>query len=109
MGSDNLLSKSIRPLSLLVLLLIEIGIVAASAFGAHVDPIIVGQVGVLLSGAFGFYFNSRKAEKVAAQNTRANIQLEKIRTKHDQKQERRQSRRERRADRREERDQDKLD
>jgi len=109
MASDSLLSKSIRPLVLVVLLILQVLIVVLSAFGLHVDIAIVTQHGVLLTGAFSFYFNSRKAEKVAAQNAKANIQLEKIRTRHDHKIERKQIRQERRNARRAERKQEKED
>lgn len=109
MASDNWLSKSIRPLVLLVLMVLQVLIVVLSACGLHVDVAIVTQHGVLLSGAFGFYFNSRKAEKVAAQNAKANIELEKIRTKHTIKTERKEARQDRKAARRAERDQDSKD
>ena len=109
MASDSWLSKSIRPLVLVVLLLLQILIVVLSAFGLHVDVAIVTQHGVLLTGAFGFYFNSRKAEKVAAQNAKANIRLEKIRTKHNQKIEHKQAGQDRRNARRFERKQDTED
>lgn len=109
MASDSWLSKSIRPLVLVVLLLLQVLIVVLSAFGLHVDIAIITQHGVLLTGAFSFYFNSRKAEKVAAQNAKANIQLEKIRTRHSQKIERKQVKQDRRNARRLERTQDTED
>lgn len=109
MNSDNWLSKSIRPLVLLVLLLLQVIIVVLSAFQFHVDVAIVAQHGVLLSGAFGFYFSSRKAEKVAAQNAKANIEIEKLKTRHQLRQERKEARQERRLERRRERKQDKED
>ena len=109
MTSDSWLSKSIRPLVLLVLMVLQVLIVILSASGFTVDPAIILQHGVLLSGAFGFYFNSRKAEKVAAQNAKANIDLEKIKSKHNQKLERKQARQDRRNARRAERNQDKDD
>jgi len=109
MSSDSWLSKSIRPLVLVVLLILQVLIVVLSAFGLHVDIAIITQHGVLLTGAFSFYFNSRKAEKVAAQNAKANIQLEKIRTKHNQKIERKEASQDRRSTRRFERKQDTED
>lgn len=107
MGSDNWLSKSIRPLVLLTLLFLQVLIVVLSAFGKHVDIAIVSQHGVLLTGAFSFYFSSRKAEKVAAQNAKANIELEKIKTKHDNKIELKKIKQSKRNKRREERSQEK--
>jgi len=99
MKSDNWLSKSIRPMTLIVLLLIQVCIVVLSAFGKHVDETIVIQHGVLLSGAFGFYFNSKKAERIAQKNAEANIKIEKIKAREN----RRENRHERREERREER------
>ena len=106
MTSDSWLSRSIRPLILLVLLGLQVLIVALSAFGLHVDIAIVTQHGVLLTGAFSFYFNSRKAEKIAAHNAKANIDMEKLKTKHAHKIERKQVRQEKRDARRAERKQD---
>lgn len=106
MNSDNWLSKSIRPISLLVLLALQIAIVILSAFSYNVDPVIVGQHGILLSAAFGFYFSSRKAEKVAAQNAKASIEVEKIKVKSDIRQQRKELRHQRRLERRKSREQD---
>ncbi len=109
MNSDNWLSKSIRPLTLLCLMVLQILMVILSSLGYHVDETIVIQHGVLMSGAFGFYFNSRKAEKVAAQNAKANIELEKIKTKQEVKKERKELKASLRAKRRFERKQEKED
>lgn len=109
MNSDNWLSKSIRPLVLLILLGLEILIVLLSAFGYSVDQAIIVQIGVLLSGAFGFYFSSRKSEKVAAQNAKANVEMERMRTKHDMKMERKELKASRKAARRSERIQESED
>ena len=84
MNSDNRLSKSIRPMTLLILLGLELIVVVLSAMGKTVDQTIVIQLGVLLSGAFGFYFNSKKAERVAAKNALANIRIEKIKARTQQ-------------------------
>lgn len=100
MASDNWLSKSIRPLSLLILLGLQCFVVVFSTFGHHVDSVIVGQLGTLLLGAFGFYFNSKKIERVASQNAKANIEMEKLKTKQELKQERKQLRHDRRMERR---------
>ena len=109
MNSDNWLSKSIRPLTLLVLMLLQILIVVLSAFGFEVNETIVIQHGVLLSGAFGFYFSSRKAEKVAAQNAKANVEIEQLKTRHEHRMERKQLKASIRASRRAERKQDQED
>ena len=109
MTSDNWLSKSIRPMSLLVLLIVVAFMGIMSTFGHHPDKVIMGELVILLGSAFGFYFDSRKREKMAAKNAAANIEMEKLKTKHQIKQERKQLRADRKAARRAERTQDKED
>lgn len=82
MAGDNWLSKSVRPLTLVVLMALQVLIVLLSAFGLEISETIIIQHGILLSGAFGFYFNSRKAEKISARNAVANIQMEKLKVRH---------------------------
>ena len=89
MQSDNWLSKSIRPLALLILLGLQIVIVALSAFGYHVDMAIVVQHGTLLMTAFGFYFSSRKAEKIAAQRAKSEISIKELEAKQTRRERRR--------------------
>jgi hypothetical protein len=65
MSSDSWLSKNIRPLMLVALFTAYTGFALASVFDydtktAYVD--LLGQWGML---AFGFYFGSRGAEKIA--------------------------------------------
>jgi hypothetical protein len=65
MASDSWLSKNIRPMMLISLFVAYVGFALASVFDfdtktAYVD--LLGQWGML---AFGFYFGSRGAEKVA--------------------------------------------
>jgi hypothetical protein len=65
MASDSWLSKNIRPMMLIALFVAYVGFALASVFDldtktAYVD--LLGQWGML---AFGFYFGSRGAEKVA--------------------------------------------
>jgi hypothetical protein len=116
MQSDNWLSKSIRPLSVLILLLVVSTIAILSSFGYKTDPILYGEISAVFMTALGFYFNSKKAERVmqkkaemASKNAKANIQLETLKTKHELKQERKELRHERRLERRRERKQDKED
>lgn len=109
MLSDNWLSKSIRPLSVLVLLSVVCIMGLGSLFGLKPDPVIMGELIALLMTAFGFYFQSRKNEKVAAENAKANIELEKIKVKASTKIEKKEAKRERRNARRAERKQDKED
>lgn len=109
MNSDNWLSKSIRPLSLLILLAVVCFIGIMSSFGFDADPVIMGELVVLLGSAFGFYFDSRKREKIALQNAKANVKVEQLKTRHQLKQEKKEARHERRLERRRERKQDKED
>lgn len=81
MASDNFLSKTIRPITLIWLLALETLVVLLDSFGYSVDVTTKGQVGVLLLSAFGFYFQSKKNERVAEKNAKANIELERIKTK----------------------------
>jgi hypothetical protein len=65
MASDSWLSKNIRPMMLIALFVAYVGFALGSVFDldtktAYVD--LLGQWGML---AFGFYFGSRGAEKVA--------------------------------------------
>ena len=96
MVSDSWLSKNIRPITLIFLMLCEALIIVAMIAGKPVDQWIVGQVGTLLFGAFGFYFNSRKGEKMMAEKARASTQIEKIRLKAQIKEDRREARRKKR-------------
>jgi len=90
MGSDNKLSKSIRPITLIFLLLLEgFIVVTEGAFGFEIDVATKTQVGLLLGAALGFYFDSKKQERIAQKNASANIQLEKIRVKAEIKEKRR--------------------
>ena len=109
MSSDNWLSKSIRPLSLLILLSVVCIMALASTFGYSADPVLFGEIVLLLGSAFGFYFDSRKREKIAAQNAKANLQIEKLKVRAKTKQARKEIRAERRAARRAERKQEKED
>lgn len=85
MGSDNWLSKSIRPITLIVLLALEALLILLDAFGREISIELQLQIGALLMSAFGFYFNSKKAERIAEKNAKANIEIEKqkIQDKHE--------------------------
>jgi len=106
MQSDNWLAKAIRPLSLLLLLSTVVLMSILSSFGYEADPIIFGELSVLLGSAFGFYFDSRKREKIASQKAKAAIEIQKMKTKQEIKKERKMLRQDRRRKRRERRDQD---
>lgn len=87
MESDNWLSKSIRPITVLVLLFLEILIVILSAFGHKIPDEILIQHGTLLASSIGFYFYSKKSERVATRNADANAKIVKMQLEHDFKKE----------------------
>ncbi len=101
MASDNLLSKIVRPITLWYLGLLEGIIVIASVCGVVIDIAIVSQVGLLFGSAVGFYFHSKKGERIADKNASANMKLKAIELKHAEKMERRQFIEDRRERRRE--------
>ena len=88
MTSDSWLSKNIRPITLLFLLLCQGAIVVGMLCGLPTNVAIVSQVGTLLFGAFGFYFNSKKGERIAQHNAKANIEITKMQMKAEEKRER---------------------
>ncbi len=75
MASTSWLSKNIRPIAFIFALVCQgalIGVALVySWYGKEVDPWIVGQVGTLLTITTGFYFNSKKGEKIAFMNAEA--------------------------------------
>jgi len=92
MASDNWLSKSIRPLTLIFLLICEGIIIIAGAMEVEVDGVITGQIGLLLGSAVGFYFDSKRRERIADKATTATIRMEKMKLKHEIRKERKASR-----------------
>ncbi len=81
MASDSFLSKNVRPGTLLFLMLCQTLIIVAELADRSVSDAIIIQVGTLLTGAFSFYFYSRRTEKIAVNNAKANIRIEKIKAK----------------------------
>lgn len=109
MNSDNWLSKSIRPLSVLVLLVVICIMGIASCFGYNADPVLFGELVVLLGTAFGFYFSSRKREKIAFMEAKAAVTIERDRNKLSLVKDRKNIRQIHRQERRKERKQEKED
>ena len=95
MASDNWLSKSIRPMTLIILLVFEGLVIILDAFGYTVPTDTKIQLGVLLGAAIGFYFESKRNERVAAKNAEANMKLELMKTKADIRRQRRSDRKKR--------------
>ena len=89
MSSDSWLSKNIRPLTLIFLMVCQTAIIGAAIFGTIIDPWIVGQVGTLLFGAFGFYFNSKKGERMMAKRIEGATKIEEMKIKAQLKENRR--------------------
>ena len=61
----------------------------AAIFGTRSDPWIVGQVGTLLFGAFGFYFNSKKGERMMEKRIAGATKIEEMKIKAQLKENRR--------------------
>lgn len=99
MMSDSWLSKNVRPIAFIFAMACQLIIVVGSLF-TTVDPWLVGQVGTILATTMGFYFSSRRAEKIAAKNADANVKIEELKLKAKIKEDRVQKRFERRQQRR---------
>ncbi len=95
MSSDSWLSKNIRPMTLIFLMICQTSIVFASFFDKAVDPWIIGQVGTLLFAAFGFYFNSKKGERMMEKRVAGATKIEKMKIKAQIKESRRDNRKSR--------------
>lgn len=63
MASDSWLSKNVRPM-VLVYLLVIFSIFAATSMTLKIDPVYLDMLKQMLMAAFGFYFVSRGIEKV---------------------------------------------
>lgn len=79
--SPFMLPHLIRPIIALVLLILQILIFVAIFLKVEVPQDLIWQVGGLNAAAIGFYFNSRKAEKMQAKNAMASIEIAKIQSK----------------------------
>lgn len=116
MTSDNWFSKSIRPLITIWTGLIWGTVTLVAIFKGGVDWEIYGIASAPFTTCIAWYFESRKREKMAAQNAKvaaenakANIEIQKMQTKHELKQERKEARHERKLTRRRRRRQDDED
>ena len=94
MASDNWLSKSIRPMTLIYLMTLETIIILADFYLRYtgnegVSEWIIGQVGTLLFTAFGFYFNSKKAERVMEKKVAGAQKIEEMKIKAEREKSRR--------------------
>jgi len=87
MNSDSWLSKNVRAITLLFLLFCQGVLIGGWLYGIKPDNFITGQIGTLLFGAFSFYFNSKKGERIAEKNAKANIEIVKMEMKNNKKKE----------------------
>mgnify|MGYP003659667583 CR=1 FL=1 len=88
MNSDSWLSKNIRAITLLFLLFCQGVLICGWIFEIKPDNILTGQIGTLLFGAFSFYFNSKKGERIAEKNAKANIEIVKMEMENNKKKDR---------------------
>ena len=79
--SPFMLPHLVRPIIALSLLAMQTMLFVAMFMGISVPSDIVWQVGGLNAASIGFYFNSRKAEKLQTKNAQATIELEQIKVK----------------------------
>jgi len=98
--SQFMLPHLIRPIISLLVLFMQILIFVAVFFKVEVPDDLIYEVGALNMATIGFYFNSRRNEKINAKKTEAAIKIESIRAKAEIKEERRDNRQERRQERR---------
>ena len=99
MTSRYILPQIIRPIIALAALLMQIALLVAAYLNIEMPETIIWEVGALNAATIGFYFNSRKNEKINAKKTEAAIKIEEIRTKAAVKEERRAARQKRKMER----------
>ena len=99
--SPFMLPQIIRPIIALVCLFMQILVFVAVFLKIEVPEDLIYEVGALNLATIGFYFNSRRNEKINAKKTEAAIKIETIRARADIREERKDNRQERRTARRE--------
>ncbi len=89
MKSDNWLSKSVRPITLLWLMAILTAIVVLEAtIKATIPTDTKIMIGGLTVSVIGFYFDSKKQERIAEKNAEGNLKLQKMRFRQERKERR---------------------
>jgi len=83
MLSDNWLSKAVRPIITLTLLTLFITVVICSLFGVKIPEHIGYELTAMLTAAIGFYFQSRRNEKMNSKKMDASVKIEKMRLKNE--------------------------
>ena len=98
MQSDNPIAKIIRPVVTLMTGLVWSFAMVFSFF--RVAPAeVVYSVSAVFTMCIGFYFHSRRQEKITAKKTDAAIKIEALKTKHELREEKRDNRADRRGER----------
>lgn len=85
MLSDNWLSKAVRPIITLTLLTLFIAVVITAFFGVVIPEHIGYELTAMLTAAIGFYFQSRRNEKMNAKKMDTSIKIEKMRLKNERR------------------------
>jgi positive regulator of sigma E activity len=79
MASDSWLSKNVRPMTLIYLLALQTLLIVLLAVNITVPEVAWVQVGILLGSVVGFYFNSKKMERITEKRVTAAINIERMR------------------------------
>ena len=95
MQSDNPIAKIIRPVITLMTGLVWSFAMVFSFFETAPSEVVY-SVSAVFTMCIGFYFHSRRQEKIAAKKTDAAIKIEAMKTKHELREDKRDSRQERR-------------
>lgn len=106
MNSDNRLSKAIRPIVTIFSGVVWGFVTVWAMVQGSVNWEVYGIASSPFLSCIGWYFESRKREKIAAQNVKGNIELEKLRVKSDLRNESKSLKAEIRSERRKERKQE---
>lgn len=94
MQSDNAMAKIIRPLITLISALVWAFAIVYSFF-KPADSVALGSATSVFITCVGFYFHSRRQEKINAKKSDAAIKIERMKTRHELREEKRDARSER--------------
>ena len=92
--SPFMLPQLIRPIIPLCTMAMQIAIFVAMFLEIEVPTDIVWEVGALNAATIGFYFNSRRNEKINSKKVQAAIKIEKIKARSSKRMSRRERRQE---------------
>ena len=79
--SPFMLPHLIRPMIALILLVLQILIFVGIFFEISIPDSLIWEIGALNAASIGFYFSSRRAEKLQTKNAQATIVLKKMEVK----------------------------